>query len=212
MQYLKDVRVTEKAMLRFHAGTIGEKDVVALYSGVCKVNAAIAAQLLIDLFKVDVIVNAGVAGGMDPRVRIFDTVIAEKAIYHDVEEDILTDFHPWMRTAYFETAPWLVGIAKDCSAKAGRRIFFGTMVTGERFIDNAARDDICRRFSPLSADMETAAIAHVCHVNGVPFLAVRTITDTAEYDGEAHFEENCEKASQIAAEITVEIVERLPEL
>ena len=39
-------------------------NVVALFSGVCKVNAAIAAQILIDTYKVDAIINAGTAGGL----------------------------------------------------------------------------------------------------------------------------------------------------
>lgn len=49
-------------MLKFHLGRINEAEIVAVYSGVCKVNAAIAAQVLIDLFHVDCVVNAGTAG------------------------------------------------------------------------------------------------------------------------------------------------------
>ena len=51
-------------------------EVVALYSGVCKVNAAIAAQVLIGSFGAEIIINAGTAGGMDERLEIFDTVIS----------------------------------------------------------------------------------------------------------------------------------------
>ena len=53
---------------------IDSVEVVALFSGVCKVNAAIAAQLLIDVFCVDIIINSGTAGGMEPELEIFDTV------------------------------------------------------------------------------------------------------------------------------------------
>ncbi len=55
-------QVIEKSMLKFHLGRINEAEIVAVYSGVCKVNAAIAAQVLIDLFHVDCVVNAGTAG------------------------------------------------------------------------------------------------------------------------------------------------------
>lgn len=54
--------------------------------------------------------------------------------------------------------------------------------------------------------METAGAAHVCYVNGTPFLAVRTITDTAAHIGAEHFEQNCEKASAIAAEVVMGIL------
>ena len=71
--------ITRHAMLYFHEGTIRNADVVAVYSGVCKVNAAIAAQLMIDRFNAEMIINAGTAGGMDERLEIFDTVAAETA-------------------------------------------------------------------------------------------------------------------------------------
>ena len=47
---IKEMKITEKAMLKFYEGKLGEADVVTLYSGVCKVNAAIATQILIDSF------------------------------------------------------------------------------------------------------------------------------------------------------------------
>ena len=52
---ISNCKITEKAMLKFHAGQIDSVEVVALFSGVCKVNAAIAAQLLIDVFCVDIL-------------------------------------------------------------------------------------------------------------------------------------------------------------
>ena len=69
-------------------GTIRQVPVVALYSGVCKVNAAIATQILLDRFAAHIVVNAGTAGSMDDTVRLFDTVIAERMAYHDVADDI----------------------------------------------------------------------------------------------------------------------------
>ena len=57
-----------------HEGRLCGVEVVAVVCGVCKVNAAIASQLLIDDFAVGAILNSGTAGGMDPRLRILDTV------------------------------------------------------------------------------------------------------------------------------------------
>jgi len=77
-------------------GRINEVDIVALFSGVCKTNAAIATQILIDTYNVDIIVNSGSAGGMNKNLEIFDTVISTEVAYHDVHKEILTKFHPWM--------------------------------------------------------------------------------------------------------------------
>ena len=84
---IENCKITEKAMLKFYAGTICGVDVAALFSGVCKVNAAIASQILIDIFGVHAIINSGVAGGMNPNLQIFDTVISTEVCYHDVADD-----------------------------------------------------------------------------------------------------------------------------
>ena len=96
-------KVTERAMLRFYEGQVEGIKVVALFSGVCKVNAAIASQILIDLFGVNMIINSGTAGGMDPKLEIFDTVISTEVCYHDVAADILTEFHPGMKSIFFSS-------------------------------------------------------------------------------------------------------------
>ena len=209
LEHMKGQQITEKAMLKFHTGTINHVNVSAVYSGVCKVNAAIAAQLLIDMFHVDLIINAGTAGGMKEGVQLFDTVISERVIYHDVADDILTDFHPWLKSNFFLADQELCAIARAYSRTSKHPVLFGTMVTGEQFIEDEKREEINRKFDPLSTDMETAGVAHVCYVNRIPFLAVRTITDTVTHQGIETFDQNCEAASEISAEIVLGILGQL---
>ena len=210
--YLKEDEVIEKAMLSFHCGRIHSVHVVLLYSGVCKVNAAIAAQLLIDQFAMDCILNAGTAGGIQEQVQLFDTVISERIAYHDVAHDILTEFHPWMDSVYFHADQELLRIAQGYGKTTENPVLFGTMVSGEQFVTDDNRAHILELFSPLCTDMETAVIAHVCFVNQLPFLAIRTITDTAEHSGVEEFEKNCEAASAIAAKITCDLLPLFAEL
>ena len=200
---------SERAMLTFHGGWIGQAQVTAVYSGVCKVNAAIAAQLLIDVFGVEAILNAGTAGGMDAEVALFDTIVASRMVYHDVAEDILTEFHPWLRENSFSADPLLYAAAQAYSRKTAHPIRFGTVATGEQFIEDDRREAIHRAFAPLAVDMETTSVAHVCYVNRIPFLSVRTVTDTADHRGLAHFEQNCAHASARAAEVTLGILAEL---
>ena len=184
---IKECRTTQKAMLKFQEGKIGGVDVVVLYCGVCKVNAAIATQILIDTYKVDMVINAGTAGGMDPKLEIFDTAISTEVAYHDVSPDILTDFHPWMSSVYFKADKHLIELSQKAVAKVGYKAYWGRMVTGEAFIAEDGRQKINEEFAPLSVDMETAAIAHVCYVNQIPFIAIRSITDNAAHSGQGNF-------------------------
>lgn len=200
---IDDCQIIEKAMLKFYIGKIDGVDIVTLYSGVCKVNAAIAVQILIDSFNCDMVINSGTAGGMDKRLKIFDTVIATEAAYHDVADNILTEFHPWLDSVFFRSDNNILKIAEKIVSDihSPYAIYFGRMVTGEKFIQDDMRDEINEKYGPLSIDMETAAIAHVCYVNKIPFVAVRTITDTADHSGTGEFEKNCDIASEISADI-----------
>lgn len=200
---------TKKVMLTFYEGTISGADAVAVFSGVCKVNAAVAAQVLIDHFHADVIFNAGAAGGIDERLKPFDTVISEQAVYHDVDESILTEFHPWLKSAGFPANEKLLAVAREYAADSARPIYIGKMVTGEQFIENEKRQEIRQKLNPLSADMETASIAHVCFVNSIPFLAVRTITDTQAHEGMESYEQNGARAAAVAADIVAALIEKM---
>lgn len=204
--------VTENAMLKVYEGTIQGVDVAALYSGVGKVNAAVAAQILIDRYGVNGLVNAGTSGGMAPSVRPFDIVVTTEAAYHDVADDLLTDFHPWLPTVYIPSDSHFLSVAERVAKSYGYPVRFGPTVTGEAFIEEEwQRENILAHYAPLSVDMETAAVAHVCYVNRIPFIAIRSVTDTAEKAGLETFEENCEKASWIAMEMTVRFLAILTE-
>ena len=199
---MKDASTRERALLWFYSGKLGNADVTALFSDVCKVNAAIACQALIDDYRPDFIINAGVCGGIDPDVELFDTVVSTDQVYHDVSPDILTDFHPRLAGNRFVSDERLIDAARRCSEVSPYTIKFGRMATGEYFVAGEGREKIQREFSPLTVDMETAAIAHVCFANRVPFIAVRCVTDTAARSGAGNFHKNCERASGIAFGVT----------
>lgn len=159
--------------------------------------------------RVEAIINAGTAGGIDPSISIFDTVISTETAYHDVAEDILTEFHPWMDSIWFPGDPFLLSLATQAAQDSGRPVRFGRMVTGEAFLSGPGTEAVRSAFHPLCADMESAAVAHVCHANGIPFLSIRTITDSADRSAAACFEENCRRASEIAAQVTHALLKRL---
>lgn len=209
IKHIDNVIISEQAMLKIHEGTINGTAVVALYSGVCKVNAAIATQILISSYGAEIVINAGTAGGMDERLDIFDAVIATEVAYHDVFPTILTEGHPWMETEYFKADQKLIELSEIAveKIKTCNNVVWGRMVTGEQFIAEEGRKEINDRYAPLIVDMETASIAHVCYVNKVPFISIRCITDTAKHSGQGNFDKNCGNASGIAKDITIALID-----
>ena len=208
---IEECRTTERSMLKFYEGRIHGTEVVALFCGICKVNAAIAAQILIDAFGVHAIINSGTAGGIDPKLDIFDAVISTEVCYHDVVPSILTEFHPWMKSVFFKADRELTELSKAAVGKMELpgKTYWGRMATGESFITDEGRETIENEFAPLTVDMETASIAHVCYVNGIPFISIRCVTDNAAHDGTDYFEKNCVQASLIAKDITVALLHEL---
>lgn len=204
LPHIKNCKTSTKAMLTIYEGTINGTKIAALCCGVGTTNAAIATQILIDTCGAEMIINSGTAGGMDARLKLFDTVICTEAVYHDVQEAILTAFHPKLPSIYFKASEALTEKSKN--ARSEGKVHYGRLVTGNKFIDDDGRDEINAKFAPLAVDMETAGIAHVCYVYNVPYVAVRTITDTADHSGVGTFEENCPKASVISKDIVLEML------
>ena len=71
--------------LTFYKGNINNINYILVESGVGKVNAARATQILIDNFDVDYIFNIGVAGGVDSSLSVLDIVVGTKLVQHDFD-------------------------------------------------------------------------------------------------------------------------------
>ena len=208
---IEGMKVSEKAMLKVYEGVIEGAEVAALFSGVCRVNAALAAQILIDGYGCGAVINAGTAGGMDPSVGLLDVVVGAEAVYHDVEVDVLAEFCPVEKVRVFPADDGLLALARKAAEGFGRPVHFGRMATGEKFIADDGREEISAKFAPLTVDMETAAAAHACRRNQVPFIAVRSVTDTADHSGDGAFWKHLDAASANAAEFVRKMLKAMNE-
>ncbi len=194
-------QTTDKAMLKFREGFYGNIPVVAVFCGICKVNVAIGAQVLISKFDVNQMIMIGVAGAIDPALNILDTVIADQITYHDYAGTILTRFHPRLAQPFFipneDLRKKIVRSNED-----DQSVLVGKMVTGEVFIEQDGREKIIENHHPKCVDMETASVAQVCYANDVPFAAIRSMSDTPHESGQDAFI----KYAVAAAEKSVQVL------
>src|SRR3569833_1505190 len=63
------------AGITFLTGTIEKQPVVWFLSGVSMVNAAMTTQMALDRFAIRRIVFSGIAGGVNPRLRVGDVAV-----------------------------------------------------------------------------------------------------------------------------------------
>lgn len=197
LERIENISVEKKALFEFSRGTLNGVEAVVVCCGICKTNSAMVAQIMIDLFDVRAVINAGTAGGMDPCVDLFDIVVATQFEHHDVDaEMMLVDSFPFYPSGVFEADAELVKAAERVEAVYEGAVRYGKTVSGEQFITDEQRDDIVARCASLSVDMEGSSMAQVCFANGMPFIGVRGITDNAAHDGFGSYEVNRDRASQ----------------
>lgn len=176
----------EKASMLFCKGTLCGKDVVVVRSGVGKVNAGICAQILVDVFDVDMLINTGIAGSLDARIDIGDMVISTEAVHHDMDATIFGDPAgqvPRMDTLAFPADAELVEKAKAANEKANPEIhtFTGRIASGDQFISSSeVKERIVNQFHALCTEMEGAGIAHAAYLNKVSYVIIRAISDKAD--------------------------------
>ena len=162
-------------------GTIGGNEVVLWQCGVGKVNAAIGTMDLIHLHHPDCIVSTGLAGGIDSSLSVMDIVASTRLVYHDVDcGDNYERGQIMGMPLYFDADPCLLQAALALDVVDGLRVRGGLMCTGDQFITSREGQAAIKRNFPegLACEMESTAIAHTCRLKGVPFLAVRIISDT----------------------------------
>ena len=183
---LPDERKQVAAGRDFWVGHLHGHDVVAVLSRIGKVAAATTATVLIERFAVDRILFTGVAGGIARGVKRGDVVVADAFLQHDLDASPLFPRYevPLYGTDRFPTDPVLTQklLAAVQQALHGARLHRGLIASGDRFVASAAESQALQAALPdaLAVEMEGAAFAQVCKDYGVPFAAVRTISDRAD--------------------------------
>ena len=212
---LEDMNVvaTKNALgLDFHLGTLNNSNnnIVVVRSGIGKVNAALCAQVLIDLFAVDAIINVGVAGAIDKNIKIGDIVISTDAVQHDFDTSSLGD-EPGvisrMDTSVFHADPQLIEAAEKAVEGIGFPVYRGRIASGDQFVsDPLLKERIAKLFNPICCEMEGAAIAHACYLNRVPFVIIRAISDNAEEGSDVNYERFFRESAVTAGRIIKNMV------
>ncbi|MGJ7568522.1 5'-methylthioadenosine/adenosylhomocysteine nucleosidase [Variovorax sp. GB1R11] len=187
----------------FWVGHLHGQPVVAVLSRIGKVAAAVTATVLLERFGVRAIVFTGVAGGLAPGVNVGDVVVATELLQHDMDASPIFPKHevPLMGLSRFAAdaaisdalSDVVEGVLRDPVALIGQagvdefglsspKVHRGLLVSGDRFVSTTAESAALQRELPdaLAVEMEGAAVAQVCHDYGVPFAAMRTISDRAD--------------------------------
>lgn len=196
--------------LEYISGLIGGQAVVIAQSGIGKVNSALATGFMIDRYQPELIINTGSAGGLLPGLKVGDVLVADELAYHDVDATAFGYVKgqvPQMPATYSSDARAVAGIMTAANT-VGLTPHQGLIVSSDSFIaDKEEVERIVSEFPQAGAtEMEGASIAQACYVMGVPFVVVRSISDSADEEASISFDEFIIEAGKKSAELVLAFI------
>ena len=210
LKIMKDIEEKEIYGISFVDGKIEDTKVVVVKSGVGKVNAARTTQILIDKLDVKSVINVGSAGALNPVLNIGDIVIAEKLIQHDFDITAFDHNKGYITGVgdYIYSDSQLVkklqNIANNMENKT-YKIITGVIASGDIFCTEVTmKNKIYSKFNAECVEMEGAAIAQVCYLDKIPFVVIRSISDSPNGNNAMVFDEFVQLASKRCADILKE--------
>lgn len=199
----------EEVSLAGARGVLDGREVVLAEAGIGKVSAAVAVSLLVERWGCNPVVFTGVAGSLDPDLRIGDVVVAERTVHHDsgvigpeglqrYQAGHVPFFNPTDAVGY-PTSPEILDRVRrrleglvlapltmgDGSAP---QILEGVILTGDQFVNSETfRDRLRRELGASAVEMEGAAAAQAASILGVDHLVIRSLSDLAGADSHLDF-------------------------
>lgn len=210
---MKIHRIVSKAGMEFCEGVLCGQYAVVVRSGIGKVNAAVCTQILMDDFHADTVINTGIAGSLKAEINIGDMVISTDLVHHDMDArgfGYPLGQIPQMDAFSFTADDELAELAKKACEEVNPEIqvFRGRIVSGDQFIsDQDVKKKIAQNFDGYCTEMEGASIAQTAHLNKVPFVVIRAISDKADDSATMDYP----AFERLAVEHSVRLVKKLME-
>ena len=212
LAYFDKVNVVKYANNKYYEVSYNGLEIVIAYSKIGKVFASLTASTMIEKFGCDTLLFSGVAGGINPKLKIGDLIIADKLCQHDL--DITAFGHPHGYVpggkVFVETSKELRDVAIKVAKENDLKVIEGIIATGDQFVHSTQRKEFIENtFNADALEMEGASVAVVCDALNIPFFILRAISDTADMDAGFDFDEFLKSSAKNSADYLIKIVKEL---
>ena len=212
LEKLEEYKKVDYAKNSYYQGRYRGIEVVVAYSKIGKVFSALTATTMLEMFACDILLFTGVAGAVNPELKIGDLVVATQLAQHDL--DITIFGHPFgfvpEGSVYVKSDPDLRALAQLVAKRLGVCVKEGIIATGDQFVaDEKRKQFIASTFKADALEMEGASVAVVCDALGVPFFILRSISDAADMDAGFDFESFVRSSAKISADFLLSMVDEL---
>jgi adenosylhomocysteine/aminodeoxyfutalosine nucleosidase len=196
----------------YHEAKYKNHDIVLGYSKIGKVNAALTAATMIEKFGAKMLLFTGVAGGVNPKLKVGDLIAATQLCQHDLDITAFGHPHGYVPegAVYVKPSSKLLKIAKEVADEKGIDLIGGVVATGDQFIsDEAKKEWIKTTFDADAIEMEGASVAVVCDALDIPFFVMRSISDTADSGAVEDFDEFLKHSSQRSSSFVISMLDKI---
>lgn len=153
---------------RVTRGTLNGAEAMVVVSGIGKANAAAAVQMALQLTGEKEVVNIGVAGGLEPSMKVGDLYEVSDAVQYDFDLSMVNGTA--VGTLDERDSPFI-----PCAAHG--RLPAKRLGSGDRFNDDEADAALLERLGAGLRDMEVAAMAQVCERAGARVVSYKCVSD-----------------------------------
>jgi adenosylhomocysteine nucleosidase len=214
--------------IRFTQGILEGKKVVIAYTGIGKVNAAMSTAILISHFHPSEVIFTGIAGGLNPSLNPSDIVLGREVVQHDLNfiyDDSLVSYQPSSpiteikNPVFFSSDSVLLSLAEEAAKQVklelypiegmdyNPKIITGIIATGDAFIASRIKKEaLIKRFHADAVEMEGAAVAQVCYQYKIPFIIIRSISDSADQNADMDIEKFLKVAATNANRLVIRLI------
>lgn len=190
-----DVYILEKKDYRLHF----------VHSNIGLIRAAAAVQMLIDIYKIDFLINFGVVGALKESFAVEDACFVEKVVHYAMDTSAIDKVEVGR---YLEYEDIYLRTSSDILEKVKEmypEIPVVTCACADKFVDSSEeKKDISEKFKADICDMESAAVVLISDLNKVPNFIIKTVSDSLSGGAEEF-----DKRANSAADMCISIVEKI---
>ena len=153
-------------------------NIYILFCGCGEVQAASGVQHLIDKYDVEVILNHGVVGGINPSLKTGDVVIVSDVIPHQYDLSPLGYEKTVLPKDIMKYTNMDIELVLD--VRQYLNIPTAICASGDKFLVVEDKKEIWEKYETDICDMESYGIIYTSNVNNIPCILLKSIADDSD--------------------------------
>ena len=177
--------------------------------GAGEIAAAGCTQFLISEYKVDMILNFGVVGGLTAEMSKTKTCIVEKVVHYDFDTSAVDNWEVGRYAGYPDVYLPASKELVEKAIKINPDLMPVICASADKFVaDPEAKSNLNKQFGAHICEMEAAGIVLICNRNNVPCLLIKSVSDSIE-GGAEEFRNTIDEAAALCLDIADAIINDL---